>query len=161
MPNTLDPNQVAPPDAEIIMRKWMLGQSAITDLVGTRIATRLPRDADLPFVTLFRAGGSLLNPFSEAHIQSALIPIDCYAGKWGGSSDTSTPDYGNAYTVANTIVQAAFNYSNGYIVSDDDVPLKAKIYGFQIVQLPSRIEEVATGLGRYSITLSMMYRAAY
>ena len=159
MPNTLDSNQSAPPDAEIILRKWMLGQEAITDLVGQRIATRLPRDAELPFITFFRAGGTLMSPFSEAHIQSALMPIDCYAGKWGGSSDTSTPDYGTAYTVANTIVEKAFNYSNGYITSDDDVPLRAKIYGFQIVQMPSRIEETATGLGRYSIALSMMYRA--
>lgn len=159
MPNTLDTSQSAPPDAEIILRKWMLGQTSITNLVGTRIATRLPRGADLPFVTLFRAGGNLVNPFSEVHMQSALMPIDCYAGKWGGTNDTSTPDYSTAYSVANTIVQAAFNYSNGYITSDDDTPLRAKIYGFQIVQTPSRIEETATGLGRYSITLSMIYRA--
>lgn len=159
MPNTLDGSQLAPPDAEIILRKWMLQDTNINALVSTRIATRLPRDAELPFVTLFRAGGQIVNPMSEVHMQAAVMPIDVYAGKWGGTADTTTPDYGTAYSVANTIIQSAFNYSNGYITSDDDTPLRAKIYGFQIVQTPSRIEETATGLGRYSITLSMIYRA--
>ena len=84
MPNTLDTGQKAPPDAEIILRKWEL---------------------------------------------------------------------------SNAVIQSAFNYSNGYISSDDTTPLRAKIYGFQIMQMPTRVEETATGLGRYSIALSMMYRA--
>ena len=159
MPNTLDTGQKVPPDAEIILRKWCLGQSAITDIVGTRIATRLPRDAELPFLTLFRAGGQLVNPMSEAHVQAALMPMECFAGRWGGDDDTPTPDYGKAYELANAVIQSAFNYSNGYITSDDDTPLRAKIYGFQIIQMPTRVEEAATGLGRYSIALSMMYRA--
>lgn len=159
MPNNLDQTQLAPPDAEIILRKWAMGQSSITDIVGNNIATRLPRDAQLPFLTLYRAGGQLVNPMSEVHMQAALMPMDCFAGKWGGSSNTGTPDYGKAYELANAVIQSAFNYSNGYISSDDDTPLRAKIYGFQIMQMPTRVEETATGLGRYSIALSMMYRA--
>jgi len=158
MPNTRDINQKVPPDAEIIARAWMLDQSPITALVGTRVATRLPRGAQMPFVVLFRAGGALLNPRSEAHIQSALIPMECYAGRWGGTDDTAVPDYGAAMDLANTIIQSAFNYSNGYIQSSDG--LKAKIYSFEIVQMPTRIEETTTGLGRYAIALSMTYRDA-
>tara|TARA_Y100000114_G_C11700724_1_gene298296 strand:- start:326 stop:808 length:483 start_codon:yes stop_codon:yes gene_type:complete len=159
MSNTLDTSQKAPPDAEIILRKWALGQSAITDITGNNIATRLPREANLPFLTLYRAGGQLINPLSEAHIQAALMPMDCFAGKWGGASNTGTPDYGKAMDLANAVIQSAFNYSNGYITSDDATPLRAKIYGFQIMQMPTRVEETATGLGRYSLALSMMYRA--
>ena len=158
MPNTRDTSQKVPPDAEIIARAWSLSQTPITDLVGTRISTSLPRDAGMPFLVLFRAGGNLLNPRSEAHIQNALIPMECYAGRWGGTDDTAVPDYGGAMTLANTVIQAAFNYSNEYIQSSDG--LKAKIYSFDIIQMPTRIEETATGLGRYAIALSMTYRDA-
>ena len=43
MSNTRDQSQKVPPDAEIIARQWALSQTAITDIVGTNIATRLPR----------------------------------------------------------------------------------------------------------------------
>ena len=58
MPNTRDINQKVPPDAEIIARAWALSQTPITDLVDTRISTRLPRDAGMPFLVLFRANKS-------------------------------------------------------------------------------------------------------
>ena len=38
-----------PPDPEIIARAWCLEKTSITDLVGTRIATRLPQNPTLPF----------------------------------------------------------------------------------------------------------------
>ena len=153
-----DQTQKVPPDAEIIARQWALSQTIITDIVGTNIATRLPRGSALPFLVLFRAGGALINPRSDAHIQNALLPMECYAGRWGGTDDTAVPDYGGAMTLANTVIQAAFNYSNEYIQSSDG--LKAKIYSFDIIQMPTRIEETATGLGRYAIALSMTYRDA-
>lgn len=37
------------PDAEIIARSWALSKSSITSLVGTKVATRLPQDAEMPF----------------------------------------------------------------------------------------------------------------
>ena len=58
MSNTRDQSQKVPPDAEIIARQWALSQTAITDIVGTNIATRLPRGSALAFLTLFRAGGA-------------------------------------------------------------------------------------------------------
>jgi len=159
MPNTLDTGQKVPPDAEIVLRQWCLDQTIITDICGTNIATRLPRNADLPFLTLFRAGGALVNPNSEAHIQSALMPMEAYAGRWGGSgNDKAFSDYSTAMSLANAVIQAAFNYSNGYITTSDS-DTRAKIYGFDIIQFPTRIEEVNTGLGRYSFTLAMTYRA--
>ena len=154
-----DQTQKVPPDAEIIARQWALSQTIITDIVGTNIATRLPRGSSLPFLTLFRAGGALINPRSDAHIQNALLPMECYAGRWGGSgNDKPFADYSTAMSLANAVIQAAFNYSNGYITTSDS-STRAKIYGFEIVQFPTRVEEVSTGLGRYSIALAMTYRA--
>ena len=154
-----DQTQKVPPDAEIIARQWASSQTVITDIVGTNIATRLPRGSSLPFLTLFRAGGALINPRSDAHIQNALLPMECYAGRWGGSgNDKPFADYSTAMSLANAVIQAAFNYSNGYITTSDS-NTRAKIYGFEIVQFPTRVEEVSTGLGRYSIALAMTYRA--
>jgi hypothetical protein len=110
-------------------------------------------------LVLFRAGGNLMNPRSDAHIQNALLPMECYAGRWGGSgNDKPFADYSTAMSLANAVIQAAFNYSNGYITTSDS-NTRAKIYSFEIVQFPTRIEEVSTGLGRYSIALAMTYRA--
>ena len=154
-----DQTQKVPPDAEIIARQWALSQTIITDIVGTNIATRLPRGSALPFLVLFRAGGALINPRSDAHIQNALLPMDCYAGRCCGSgNDKPFADYSTAMSLANAVIQAAFNYSNGYITTSDS-NTRAKIYGFEIVQFPTRVEEVSTGLGRYSIALAMTYRA--
>ena len=154
-----DQTQKVPPDAEIIARQWALTQTAITDICSTNIATRLPRNANLPFLVLFRAGGNLMNPRSDAHIQNALLPMECYAGRWGGSgNDKPFADYSTAMSLANAVIQAAFNYSNGYITTSDS-NTRAKIYSFDIVQFPTRIEEVSTGLGRYSIALAMTYSA--
>ena len=154
-----DQTQKVPPDAEIVARQWALSQTIITDIVGTNVATRLPRGSSLPFLTLFRAGGALINPRSDAHIQNALLPMECYAGRWGGAgNDKPFADYSTAMSLANAVIQAAFNYSNGYITTSDS-NTRAKIYSFEIVQFPTRIEEVSTGLGRYSIALAMTYRA--
>ena len=154
-----DQTQKVPPDAEIIARQWALSQTIITDIVGTNVATRLPRGSSLPFLTLFRAGGALINPRSDAHIQNALLPMECYAGRWGGAGNYKPfADYSTAMSLANAVIQAAFNYSNGYITTSDS-NTRAKIYSFDIVQFPTRIEEVSTGLGRYSIALAMTYRA--
>jgi len=112
----------------------------------------------LPFLTLFRAGGALVNPRSDVHIQNALIPMECYAGRWGGSgNDKPFADYSTAMSLANAVIESAFNYANGYITTSDSTT-RAKIYSFEIVQFPTRIEEVSTGLGRYSIALAMTYR---
>jgi hypothetical protein len=159
MPNTRDQTQLVPPDAEIIARQWALSQTSITNIVGSNVATRLPRGSSLPFLVMFRAGGALINPRSDAHIQNALLPMECYAGRWGGSgNDKPFADYSTAMSLANAVIQSAFNYSNEYITTSDS-NTRAKIYGFEIVQFPTRVEEVSTGLGRYSIALAMTYRA--
>ena len=40
------------PDSEILFRTWATSQSVITDIVSTRIATRLPSNATLPFAVV-------------------------------------------------------------------------------------------------------------
>ena len=154
-----DESQKFPPDGEIIFREWAVNNTVITNVCSTRIATRLPRNATLPFLVMFRGGGALMNPRSDVHIQSALLPMECYAGRWGGSgNDKPFADYSTAMSLANAVIQAAFNYANGYIVTDT-TNTRAKIYGFDVVQFPTRIEEIGTGLGRYSFALAMTYRA--
>ena len=153
---TLD--QKVPPDAGIVFRKFLTSKTNITNLVGTRIATRLPRDADLPFLVFIRAGGILVRPTSQAHIQSAIFPMIAYAGQWGGDATKANPDYGGAMELANAVIQECFNMENEYVTTDTSTT-RAKIYGIDILQMPTRIEEVATGLGRYDFSVGMTYRA--
>ena len=155
MPTT---GQAVPPDAEIIFRQFLLSKTGVTDLVSSRIATRLPRDADLPFLVFIRAGGILVRPTSQAHIQSAIFPIISYAGQWGGDSTKANPDYGGAMELANAVIQECFNMENEYVTTAE-TNTRAKIYGFDILQMPTRIDEVATGLGRYDFSVGMTYRA--
>ena len=143
---------------KIVFRKFLTSKTGITDLVSTRIATRLPRDADLPFLVFIRAGGILVRPTSQAHIQSAIFPMIAYAGQWGGDNAKANPDYGGAMELANAVIQECFNMENEYITTDTS-STRAKIYGIDILQMPTRIEEVATGLGRYDFSVGMTYRA--
>ena len=46
-------SQKFPPDAEIIFREWAINTTNITAVCSTRVATRLPRNATLPFLTFF------------------------------------------------------------------------------------------------------------
>ena len=150
--------QAVPPDAEIIFRQFLLSKTGVTDIVNARIATRLPRGADLPFLVFIRAGGILVRPTSQAHIQSAIFPIIAYAGQWGGDDTKANPDYGAAMELANAVIGECFNMENEYVTTSE-TNTRAKIYGFDILQMPTRIDEVATGLGRYDFSVGMTYRA--
>ena len=46
------------PDAEILARTWALSKTSITDIVDQKVATRLPQDADMPFLVITRLGGT-------------------------------------------------------------------------------------------------------
>lgn len=155
MPTT---GQPIPPDAEIIFRQFLLNKTSVTDILSSRISTRLPRDAELPFLVFVRAGGILVRPSSQAHIQSAIFPIISYAGQWGGDDTKANPDYGKAMEVANIVLQECFNMENEYVTTTG-TSTRAKIYGFDIIQMPTRVEEVSTGLGRYDFSVGMTYRA--
>jgi len=145
-----------PPDAEIIFREWAINTATITDVCGTRIATRLPRNADLPFLTYFNSGGTMVSPTGDAAIADTTLQIQAYAGRWGGGN-SSQPDYANAYALANAVAEAAFKTAKT-IVHTTTSSTKAVIYGFDIDQLPERVEETDTGLGLYRLSLSMYYR---
>ena len=148
--------QKSAPDAEVVFRAWCLDRTAITSLCSTRIATRLPRNAELPFLTYFRAGGTPVFPRSEVLIEEAIFPVSCYAGRWGESGTTAQADYAGAYSLAAAVQEAAFNESNDPITLSDGS--KALIYGFEIYDGISRIEETETGLGLYTISVTMTYR---
>jgi hypothetical protein len=155
MPTT---GQPVPPDAEIIFRDFLLSKTGITNLVGTRIATNLPRDAEMPFLVFVRAGGTLVRPSSQVHLQSAVMPCIAFSGEWGGDGTKSTPDYSGAMNLANAVIKECFNAENEYVETNTS-NTRAKIYGFDIVQMPSRMNEVTTGLGRYDFGIAMVYRA--
>ena len=143
-------------DAEVVFRAWALARTPITDIVGTRIATRLPRDATLPFLVFFRGGGLPVSPRSEVLIEEAIMPMSCYAGRWGADATDANADYSTAYSLAAAVQQAAFNESNEALTLSDNS--KAFIYGMEIIEGISRIEETETGLGLYTITVGMTYR---
>tara|TARA_B100000927_G_scaffold46392_1_gene33709 strand:- start:536 stop:1030 length:495 start_codon:yes stop_codon:yes gene_type:complete len=151
-----DESQKFPPDAEIIFREWAVNNTAITNICSTRIATRLPRNATLPFLTFFVAGGSLVSPKGDAAIGAVTIQVNAFAGRWGGGT-SSQPDYATAYQLANGVAEAAFK-SAKTIVHTTTTSTKGVIYGFDILEMPERIEETDTGLGHYQLSLSMYYR---
>ena len=152
-----DQTQKFPPDAEIIFREWAVNTTAITSICGTRVATRLPRAAELPFLTIFNGGGTMMSPTSEAAIAGNTIVVDAYAGRWGGSGNTSQPDYATAYQLANAVAESAFK-TNSTRVKTPTTNTAAVIYDMEISTLPSRREETDTGLGHYQLSLIMYYR---
>ena len=133
-----------PPDGEIIFREWAVNNTAITNVCSTRVATRLPRNATLPFLTFFVSGGSMVSPSGDAAIGAITVQVNAFAGRWG-SGTSSQPDYATAYQLANAVKTPTTNTA-------------AVIYDMEISTLPSRIEETETGLGHYQLSLIMYYR---
>jgi len=143
------------PDAEIIARSWALSKTSITDLVGTKVATRLPQDADMPFLVITRLGGT--PQAGEALIDEALLQLDCYAGKYATSDTKGQPDYANAYALASAVYTEAFDQYPEIFESNGGVT--AKVNGFTIANGPQRIDEPELGLARYTIDIVMIYGA--
>ena len=151
-----DQNVNFPPDAEIMFREWAVNTSIITNVCSTRVATRLPRNADLPFLTFFATGGSLISNTSDAAVAGVVFQVNCYAGRWGGAS-TSQPDYAGAYQLANAVYEAAFKTGQTR-VKTPTTNTAGVIVGFEVNSAPERIEETETGLGHYQLSLTMYYR---
>ena len=143
------------PDAEILARTWALSKTSISNLVGTRVATRLPQDGDMPFLVITRLGGTPLA--GEALIDEALLQLDCYAGKYATNSTKGQPDYGSAYDLASAVYTEAFDQSPIILTSDGGVT--GKISGFTITNGPQRVDEPTLGLARYTIDIVMIYGA--
>jgi len=137
------------PDAEIIARSWALSKTSITNLVGTKVATRLPQDAEMPFLVITRLGGT--PQAGEALIDEALLQLDCYAGKYATSDTKGQPDFANAvYTEAFDQYPEIFESAGG---------VTAKVSGFTVANGPQRIDEPELGLARYTIDIVMIYGA--
>lgn len=143
------------PDAEVLFRTWAASLSSITDLVSTRIATRLPNSGTLPFLVFHQLGG---NPSAdEALIYEAVIMCDAYAGKYGSGGTKGQPDYAGAYNLANQVVKESFDHQPTKYTSDGGVT--GQIYGFYNQSGPGRIDEPELGLARYNIEVVMVYGA--
>lgn len=71
------------PDVPKLARAWLLTQTALTSLVGTRISTRSPATIVYPHVTLQRIGGI---PSVLQRLDSARLQVDCWADTEGTAS---------------------------------------------------------------------------
>lgn len=143
------------PDAEILARTWALSKTSITDIVDQKVATRLPQDAEMPFLVVTRLGGTPLS--GEALIDEALLQLDCYAGKYATNNTKGQPDYATAYNLASAVVAEAFDQSPEILTSSGGV--SGKLSGFTIQNGPQRIDEPELGLARYTIDIVMIYGA--
>lgn len=72
------------PDVPKLARAWLLAQTDLTSLVGTRITTR--SKGEFPEVVLQRIGGI---PSIRRRLDSARIQVDCYGNTEGEASRTA------------------------------------------------------------------------
>jgi len=65
------PNHIPLPDAEFVCVNYLLNKPSVQELVEDRISTELPKDLELPCLTLTRIGGIPVEGIwlDEAHIQ--------------------------------------------------------------------------------------------
>ncbi len=147
-----------PPDAEIIVRAWCLEKTSITDIVSTRIATRLPQSPTLPFLVITNEGGFFEGQGSQTAIATTVINFNCYAGRWGGSGNKGEPDYTTASNLAQAVLKELFIESNNQVTTSGGT--KAFIYGFDVRSTPARIEEPDLLIANFSINAAMTYRAS-
>lgn len=71
------------PDVPKLARAWLLTQTALTSLIGTRVSTRSPGNIVYPYVTLQRIGGL---PAESHRLDAARIQVDCWAETEGTAS---------------------------------------------------------------------------
>ena len=151
-------NSNLPPDPEIIARAWCLEKTSITDIVGTRIATRLPQNPTLPFLVITNGGGALLEPSSQSAIINQSMIFNCYAGRWGGSGSKGEPDYTTASNLAQAVFKELFIESNNQVTTSSGI--KGFVYGFEIQSTPTRVEEPETLIANFEVVALMTYRAS-
>ena len=151
-------NSNLPPDPEILTRAWCLEKTGITDIVGTRIATRLPQNPTLPFLVITNQGGFFEGQGSQTAIVTSVINFNCYAGRWGGSGNKGEPDYTTASNLANAVMKELFIESNNQVTTSGGT--KALIYGYEVGSTPARIEEPELLIANFSLSASMTYRAS-
>jgi hypothetical protein len=144
------------PDSEILFRTWALDQSIITDLVDTRIATRLPSNATLPFAVIKLIGSGPEN-IDSSPLWVANIQVNCYGGKYGSNNSKPTPDFASAFNLANSFVRSAFDFKQKkYEISGTD----GIVYGFNPVEGPTRLDTTDNELARYNVNIGMYYGEA-
>lgn len=144
------------PDSEILFRTWALDQTIIVDEIGTRIATRLPSNATLPFAVIKLIGSGPENVDSSP-LWVANIQVNCYGGKYGSTNSKPTPDFASAFNLANAFVRSAFDFKQKkYEISGTD----GIVYGFNPIEGPTRLDTTDNELARYNVNIGMYYGEA-
>jgi len=126
------------PDTNYILREYLLDQSAITDLVSTRIyCPRAPENAELPNITFFTRGG-VSTPYIPDYA-SPSVQIDCWADdsieareiyralydSLQGIQDESITVGGTDYLIASAIEEVV-----GQDLVDTDIPGRFRVLSF-------------------------------
>ena len=145
-----------PPDPEIVFRAWMFSKTAITDQVGTRIATRLPAEATLPFVVIRAEGNGLLDTSSQSGIGLAAMRILVYAGRWGSDGTKPEPDFATASDIAQIIYKQCFIESNTQVTTSGGT--KSHIYSLDVATAPIRSESRELQVAVFDMSIDMTYR---
>lgn len=143
------------PDGEILARTWALSKSTITDLVGQRVATRLPVNAEMPFVVIQMLGGSPLG--GESLIYEAQLVVDFYSGKYATNNTKGQPDYSGAFNIGNTFIREAFDHAPTKLTSTGGEV--GMVHGFDAISGLGRVDETELGLARYTCDMVMIYGA--
>jgi len=143
------------PDGEILARTWALSKSSITDVIGERVATRLPSGATMPFVVIQMLGGGPLG--GESLIYEAQLVVDFYAGKYATNSTKGHPDYAAAFQIGNIFVREAFDHAPTKLTSTGGEV--GMVHGFDSISGLGRVDETELGLARYTCDMVMIYGA--
>ena len=136
---------MAHPDAELVIRNWLLTESTVTALVGTHVATTMPTAMTFPFVIvqLIRQDPDA----GEAPVIQAWVQVDCYSKK---------KDYATASRLARIIWDAAEAFTNRTVTVTGDT--SAHVYGITLNNL-RRLPEPETEWARYMLDLSVTMRS--
>ena len=108
------------PQAERKIYATLTGDPTVSGLVGTRVYPfTAPQDVTLPYVTYFRAGGTLENGFSGyLGTERPRIQIDCWAATYAGAKALALAVRG-AMDAATTFSAACESDRDGFEDTDD------------------------------------------
>ena len=106
------------PDAEAVVRAFLIGSTAINDLVDDRVYGMLPADAVFPLARIKRIGGV---PAAWQRLDHARLMIDCWGRLEGEGGPLVAYGRDEAWTLAGQIIHDLLDAMN-VTVSIDGTP---------------------------------------
>lgn len=121
------------PDAEALVIDWLLAETAVTALVGTRIYTSIPESSPYPLIRVTRVGG----PPTSDDEDAPLVQVDAWA-------DEAQQD--EAADVSRQVVDAVPNL-------DGQRPSGSWVKGPHVVNGPYYAQDEGTHKPRYLVEI--------